>query len=65
MAKSFFSKLVEVDPSHRYTANNALKHPFITRKRFDKIPLTYLEIWKYKSIKNKCQEVFSPIYFSL
>lgn len=59
MAISFFNKLVEVDPSHRYTANNALKHPFITRKKFDIIPLTYLEIWKYKSIKTKCQEVNS------
>ena len=57
MAKSFFCKLVEVDPSHRYTAINALKHPYITRKKFDQIPLTYLEIWKHKCIKTKYQEV--------
>ena len=59
MAKNFFGKLVEVDPSHRYTAVNALKHPFITRKKFDQIPLTYLEIWKHKSIRTKCQEVIN------
>lgn len=57
MAKSFFFKLVEVDPSHRYTAINALKHPYITRKKFDQIPLTYLEIWKHKCIRTKYQEV--------
>lgn len=57
MAKNFFEKLVEVNPSHRYTAENALNHPFITRKKFDQIPVTYLEIWKHKSIKSKFQEV--------
>jgi serine/threonine protein kinase len=63
MAKNFFGKLVEVDPSHRYTAGNALNHPFITRKKFDQVPLTYLEIWKHKSIKIKCQEFIGMIIF--
>lgn len=57
MANNFLVKLVEVNPSHRYCADNALNHPFITRKKFNKIPVTYLEIWKHKSIRTKCQEV--------
>ena len=48
MAKNFYSQLVDILPTHRYAADKALKHPWITRKKNDSIPLTYLETWKFR-----------------
>jgi len=58
MAYNLFLKLVYIEPSHRYSSQEALKHPFITRKIFDPIPLTYLDSLKCKSIKMKMKEVY-------
>ena len=44
MAKNLNQKLCEVDPSWRYSANLAIKHPWITRNPNDEIPLTFNEI---------------------
>ena len=44
MAKNLNQKLCEVNPSWRYSANLAIKHPWITRNPNDKIPLTFNEI---------------------
>ena len=40
IAKHFLCKLLEKNPSYRYTARMALNHPWITQKKFDKIPMT-------------------------
>ena len=44
MAKNLFFKLCEPNPSWRYSANLAMKHPWITRNPKDEIPLTFNEI---------------------
>ena len=44
MAKHLMHKLCEPNPSWRYSANLAIKHPWITRNPNDDIPLTFNEI---------------------
>ena len=44
MAKHLLKKLLEPNPTCRYTAANALKHPWITRNCEDEIPLTFSDI---------------------
>ena len=44
MAKHLMHKLCEPDPSWRYSANLAIKHPWITRNPNDDIPLSFNEI---------------------
>jgi len=44
MAKHFIHKLCEPNPSWRYSASLAIKHPWITRNPKDDIPLTFNEI---------------------
>ena len=50
LAKDFFLKLVKTDPVDRYTAKEALQHPWITRIP-TKIPLSYGEIISYDNSK--------------
>ena len=53
MAKNLNYKLCEPNPSWRYSANLAIKHPWITRNPNDEIPLTFNEILnKNNSKKN-------------
>ena len=44
MAKHLMHKLCEPNPSWRYSANLAIKHPWITRNPNDDIPLTFNEV---------------------
>ena len=44
MAKNLIYKLCEVNPSWRYSAELAIKHPWITRNIKDEIPLTFNEV---------------------
>ena len=44
MAKNLIYKLLEPNPSWRYSANLAIKHPWITRNAKDDIPLTFNEV---------------------
>ena len=54
IAKHLNHKLCEVNPSWRYSANLAMKHPWITRNPNDEIPLTFNEILnKNNNIKNE------------
>ena len=43
MARNFFLKLVSRNPDARYTASQALSHPWITRKFESIIPLSFGE----------------------
>ena len=52
MAKHLNKKLCEINPSWRYSANLAIKHPWITRNPNDEIPLTFNEIL----MKNNCKK---------
>ena len=44
MAKNLIKKLCEPDPSRRYSAFLAAKHPWITRNKYDEIPMTFNDI---------------------
>lgn len=57
MAKLLVFKLLESNPSRRYTADKILKHPWITRDAYDGIPLTYHESWKRRSLTKNFTEV--------
>lgn len=43
LAQDFFLRLTQKDPLERYTADLALRHPWITRETHTKAPLTYIE----------------------
>ena len=51
MAKNLMNKLCEPNPSWRYSADLAIKHPWITRNTKDEIPLTFNEILKKNNNK--------------
>lgn len=57
----FIKKLLEPNPSRRYTADRALKHPWITRRIYDNIPKTHLEMWKIRGLKLKLIEFFGGV----
>jgi hypothetical protein len=46
-------KLIEINTSKRYSADKIMKHPWITRKKYDKIPKTYLENMHARTLRNK------------
>eukprot|EP00826_Nyctotherus_ovalis_P061589 TRINITY_DN877_c0_g2_i18.p1 TRINITY_DN877_c0_g2~~TRINITY_DN877_c0_g2_i18.p1 ORF type:complete len:187 (-),score=40.90 TRINITY_DN877_c0_g2_i18:871-1431(-) len=52
LAKSFILKLVKVNPLERYTAKEALEHPWITRA-VGKIPLSYAESVAHGRLKER------------
>ena len=57
LAKDLFLKLARVNPLDRYTAEQALEHPWI--RRIPKpIPLTYNEIISYKDSKQQLINVY-------
>ena len=57
MAKHLMMKLLEPIPSWRYTASQAIKHPWITRNINDVPPITFNELLK-KSNNKKIMEAF-------
>jgi serine/threonine protein kinase len=63
MARSLLQKLLEVNPSRRYTVDKALNHPWITRERYQNIPETYFEAWRLTSIKRKMKQAFGITLF--
>jgi hypothetical protein len=61
MANLLLQKLLEPNTSKRYTADNVLKHPWITRNPMDEIPKTYLETMRIRTLKNKMINVLLHI----
>ena len=57
MGKNLLKKLLEPDPLKRYKANDALKHPWITRNPADKIPKTINDQLNYDNIINNAREL--------
>ena len=65
MAKNLNYKLCEPNPSWRYSANLAIKHPWITRNPKDEIPLTFNEILnKNNSKKNASAIIMISIFLN-
>lgn len=61
MAKILLNRLLEQNPSKRYTADKILRHPWVTRRKYDNIPKTYLEIFKIGSLRKKLSQVYRYI----
>ena len=61
MAKNFYCQLVVIQPNHRYAADKALNHPWITRKKGDVVPLTYLQVWKHREGRRNMKKVLQPM----
>jgi hypothetical protein len=57
MAKNLIHKLCEPNPSWRYSANLAIKHPWITRNPHDDIPLTFNEILNRNNNKKNAHTI--------
>ena len=57
LAINLIKKLLENDPIKRYRANDALKHPWITRNPEDKIPQTFNYQLNNANIINKAREL--------
>lgn len=57
MAKDFFLKLTNEDPQERYTASQALEHPWITRKFNEDIPMTFSEKMRVINLQNDFSNV--------
>ena len=65
MAKNLNYKLCEPNPSWRYSANLAIKHPWITRNPKDEIPLTFNEILnRNNSKKNATSFILISIFLN-
>jgi serine/threonine protein kinase len=63
MAIGLLDKLLEKDPTKRYTIDKCLKHPWITRNKYDKIPITHMEDWKVIAMRNKFRDLISGVIF--
>lgn len=57
IAQNFFLKLMHNDPVVRYTAEDALKHPWITRKFDEGIPLSAHETMASFSVEQSFSRV--------
>ena len=57
MGLNLLKRLLEPDPLKRYKANDALKHPWITRNPEDKIPQTINDQLNYDNIINNAREL--------
>jgi serine/threonine protein kinase len=63
MAKNLIQKLLEPNPSWRYTAAQAIKHPWITRNINDAIPNTFNEILSKSNSKKTFIDLFNICLF--
>ena len=63
MAKHLISKLLEPNPSWRYTASQAIRHPWITRNINDISPLTTNELLMKSNTKKIIKEFFNVCLF--
>ena len=65
MAKNLIHKLLEPNPSWRYTSDKALRHPWITRNKNDEIPKTFNEILTFRNnVKNSKCLLLMSIFFN-
>jgi serine/threonine protein kinase len=51
MAKSFFERVMKTDPLERYTADEAMKHPFITGAKDQEVPISAYEMMLYFNLE--------------
>ena len=63
MAKHLILKLLEPNPSWRYNAAQAYKHPWITRDKNDEVPVTFNEILHKSGMKKVGRNIFGIVIF--
>ena len=63
MAKHLIFKLLEPNPSWRYTASQALKHPWITRNINDEVPLTFNELLNKANMQKVGRGILGSLIF--
>ena len=63
MAKHLILKLLEPNASWRYTGAQAIKHPWITRNKYDEIPLTFNELLTKSNNKKIAKDLFNVCLF--
>ena len=63
MAKHLIFKLLEPNPSWRYNAAQAYKHPWITRNKYDEVPQTFNELLHKSNMKKVGRNLFGVVLF--
>jgi len=63
IAKDFIFRLCKLDPEARYTVDDALKHPWITRKFDSPIPLSKKDDMEYKMLLRDLRKVMRTLVF--
>ncbi len=65
MGENLLKKMLEIEPTIRISAKNALKHPWITRNILDPIPLNlYQQVNKYKILKKFREEFYIVLFIN-
>ena len=62
LGRSLFVRLVRIQPVERYSASQALLHPWITRERSD-VPLTPLEQFRMYNEEDKAKKIMWALLF--
>lgn len=62
MAQDLFRRLTRSDPLERYSADQALRHPWITRQTSVSPPMTYIEKLNYFNNKVKIRVILSAAF---
>ena len=63
MAKQFIGKLLKVKVADRLNASSCLAHPFITRRYYDPLPLTYLESIQKRNSEQEAKKLLCALMF--
>ncbi len=63
MAKELLSHLLEVSSSKRYTVEKSLRHPWITRNRYARIPSINIDAWKLNTLRGQYKELVLAVVF--
>lgn len=64
LARSMFLRLTKVNPSSRYTALDALSHPWLTRINKTTIPLTFHEQLHRFDLEKRLRKSMSTLFFT-
>ena len=64
LARDLITKMTSYSPVHRYTINQVLKHPWITRSHNTKVPLTCIEMMQILDIEDRFKKVARVIHFA-
>jgi len=63
ISKKFLERLLQVNRVLRYTAADALKHPWITRQKQNRIPLNLVDKLSAMNYEKKLRSKFNLVHF--